>query len=304
MLTNFAKMMAFCSALVLGAVACGGSEQAADGQDDLSATTKTFVSFHVDARRCSSPACGGFFVRDLNKAAAAETYVSAIDYSGAGLDQSQLAALSSVSASELVLFGKLGALNKATKTRSFQVAAVYRGLPGISAAAGDLFYRASDKSSALACVLAPCMNQLAAQVNGTASTSFSSYSVAGASKGFVDQQWLVSQVRSGAALVAGQIVDGTKEAGGVDKVLAASQVFFKLPGGLATCAPAAAPACAAGELPTFERDGNRCLASTGCATAGVCPQMMPSCDAGYTMVEWRHGPNACFAAACDPSFLR
>ena len=284
------------SALAVLLSACGQGDAAAAAQDELSAGAKTVVSMRADG-------AGGYFVRDVNKKSA-EVHVASLDLGPANLDTIATGLIKEAPAGELLLFGKLGPLDAKSRTRAFQVYEAYRGMPGIAPVPADAVVRVTDKSRAQQCVAAPCLNQLAAQVNGNASAAFSDYSVDGASKGFVDQLWLTARIRKAGAMAKASIVDGPRGAGGVEKVLAASQVFLKLPIQDGLCPKVATPRCGDGQVSTLVRNEDRCLIPSGCVTQGVCTHMLPACAADYTLVEWRTMPNGCPAAACDPTFTR
>jgi len=300
MKNTFSKL---CSAmLVLGAIGCGGAAVDGENEDGLSASKQTHVTIRRDERKCASPACGGYFVSDANKTTA-EQYVAALTF-GAGFDDATIANINSAPAGELVLFGKLTAADSKTKVRSFKVTSAFRGMPGFSVPAGDSIFAVV--STPMQCVAAPCLNKAATRLNDGAVTHFSAFDVGAVSAGFVDQGWLVSRVRDHGALVAAQIVDGVKLTAGHDQVLAAAQVFIKLPE-TTSCSPSgtgAAVLCPADQVAVFQRDENRCVKQVGCSKPGVCSQAMPSCAAGYSLVQWRAGPNACLTSVCDPTFSR
>ena len=295
------ELVKLCSAmLVLGVVGCGGAAAVGEGEDDLSATKQTHVSIRRDQRQCALPACGGFYVRDANKTTA-EQYVEALDFSATGLDAATIAQVQQAPASELVLFGRLTALSAKSKQRSFKVTAAYRGMPGAAAPTGDAVY--STGTTHIQCVTSPCLNKTATMINDGTVKYFSTLDLGAASAGFVDQAWLASRVRDHGALVAAQIVDGEKLKAGPDQVLAAAQVFVKLPETVACPPNRAMPVqCAAGQVATFERDENRCLTQVSCVKVGVCPQHVPACGPGYTLTQWHAGASGCLAAACDPTF--
>jgi hypothetical protein len=280
--------------------ACGGGEMVDEGQDGLSTSTKTYIVLRNDARKCAAPACGGYFIRDANKPGSAETYVAQLDLSNTGFSDEDAAKVMGAPASELLLYGKLGKLDS-RKVRAFLVYAAYRGMPGVAPTAGDTLFTATAKS--VSCVAAPCLNQVATPLSGAAARPFSTYSVEGAAQAFVDQQWLTAQVAHHGAIVAGSIVQGAQQAAGADQVLAASQVFLKLPNGMSPCVKAPINLnCGADEVVTYVRDENRCLMPDKCVKPGVCSAMRPACGDGYTLQSWTAAPNGCEVAACDPTF--
>ena len=286
--------------VAVGVVGCGGAASEGETEDGLGASKKSHVTLRRDQRRCASPGCGGYFVRDANKTTP-EQYVYTIDFSATGFDGPTSDKVLGAAANEIVLYGKLSPVDPKTNVRSFKVSSAYRGMPGRSAAAGDAFFNAT--ATHIQCVAAPCQDQSALKLNDTAKTSFSHYDVAAASTGFVDQVWLAARVREHGALVAASIVDGQKMAAGSERVLAASQVFVKLPESAGPCTKAPIHLnCAKDEVIVYQRDADRCVMPSACVKPGVCAAMVPSCDAGYSLVQWRSGPNACNASACDPTF--
>ncbi len=300
------KNLIWVGIVALNIVACGGGSESLDEvSDGLSTAARSLVSVRRDARKCAAPACGGYFVRSLNSASSAETYVARFDYTPSGFDSAAIAQVEGAPAEDLVLYGKLSAVDPKTHVRTLLVTDAYRGLPGVAPAATDSFLSVTDKSGSVQCVASPCMNQTANRCNGTSATAkaFSDYSVEGASKAFVDQDWLVASVKRGAALVAGSIVQGAKDGAAAREVLAASQVYLQLPAGTGPCNKLVVqPNCAANEVVVYTRDENRCLYPAGCAVQGPCPQMQPACEPGYTLQSWKAGPNACNHSVCDPTF--
>ena len=295
------ELLKLCSAmLVLGAIGCGGNAAEGESEDELSATKLTHVSLRRDERRCAAPTCGGFYVRDANKGTA-EQYVETLDFSASKLDEATIAGINAAPASELVLQGRLTAVSSKSKQRSFRVTSAFRGMPGLAVPSGDAVYATA--TTRIQCVAAPCLDKTATKINDGSVTYFSTLDLGAASAGFVDQAWLASRVRDHGALVAAQVVDGAKLQTGADKVLAAAQVFVKLPEAVACPPNRAMPIqCAAGQVATFARDENRCLTQVACVKPGVCSQLVPSCGAGYSLVQWRSGASGCQTSVCEPTF--
>lgn len=89
----------FALALVTAVSACGGDafeldEDVVGESQDEATSAGTWYAIRRDTRRCSAPACGGFFVRSIGKAttscpgatATAECYVATADLANAGTD--------------------------------------------------------------------------------------------------------------------------------------------------------------------------------------------------------------------------
>lgn len=295
--------MTFAALLGVGASigGCAVDAQPAD-EGDLSAASRSYVTLRHDDRKCASPLCGGYFVHDVNRATA-ETYVSGIDLTAANLMPELEDSILAAPAEELVLRGKLGPVESAHKTRAFLVSEVYRGMPGMAPADGDVFFATKTHSPAIQCITAPCNNEVATQLNSTKTTSFTSYKVTDALPNGGDANWLTDRQQTHGAITAGAIVKGTKKAGGYEQVMKATQVYVRLPDVLGPCPKVAQPSCASGKVPTFTRSLDRCLVFNTCVKPGICTQFLPACADGYTQSTWSQSSSACKAMACDPSFL-
>lgn len=292
-------------------VGCGVSEvevgpegdALAESEDGLSQRSRTYVAVRRDYRKCAYPYCGGYWVHDVNRRRLNERYVREIDFSASGLSEHDVQLALGAADGELVLRGKLGPIDSATKTQAFLASEAWRGLPGVTVQPGDVFYRAQPRSPAITCVAAPCPTEQATKLNSTARTYFSSYSVDQAAKPLVDKSWLIGRIQNHGALVAGAVVNGGWFAGGFEKVLSANQVFIRLPEIIGPCPLTRFPPCPSGEAEVFSRTPDRCIVPSGCVTPHYCAAYIPGCDEGYTLVSWRSGPYGCDAYACDPSFL-
>lgn len=298
--------------LALGCVADAGAlpeveadeEAVASVGEELSTTREAFVVLRHDARRCVSPLCGGYYVREVNVSKPKETYVSGLDLAQAGLADEDAAKVTSAPAEELLLKGTLGPIEKRFGTRPFVVTEAYRGLPGVVPASADLFYQARDREPAIQCFAAPCNNELAQKLGAKTTTAFTTLSVARASRPLVDQAWLARQVTSYGGVVAAKLRNGTKYPAGYEKVLDASQVYLRVPVATPPCTRFPLHLCPEGQINTFARTADRCLIPNGCRTPGACSkQHVPVCADGYSMVEWTSAPSACQAYACDPAFV-
>ncbi|MBS2028984.1 MAG: hypothetical protein JST54_13870 [Deltaproteobacteria bacterium] len=295
----------FWSVLLLGIAGCGmgsvsdGGDVSSDG-DALSTTTPGYVTLVKDQRKCASPICGGYFLVQPNRSVA-QIYVAALDWGQSGLSDTDVSNATSAADGELLLFGTLTRQDRTTGTKSFVVLDAYRGMPGRAPASGDVFATVADNGTR--CIQAPCKSNNLTKINSTAKPkAFSDLSVASASAAFVDQTWLTNRVMNAGAIVAGSVVSGEQLPGGTQSVLDASQVFLHLPEGMGPCSHHVV-SCANGKVQIFERDANRCVTNTGCATPGMCSQMIPACADGYTLSSWRATTNACNDFACDPTWV-
>jgi len=292
-------------AALVGAAAsstgCVVDAQTAD-EGDLSASSRSYVTVRRDERKCAAPMCGGYFVRDVNRATA-ERYVSGLDLAPANLFSELEDSILAAPAEELVLRGKLGPVEAAHSTRAFLVSEAYRGMPGMAPSEGDVFFTSKTHTPPIECFTTPCNNEVATQLNSTQTTSFTSYKVTGALPNGGDAAWLTGRLQTHGAITAGRIVKGAKGPGGYEQVLTATQVYVRLPDVLGPCPKVAQPVCASGKVPTFTRSLDRCLVFDACVKPGICPQFLPACPADYTQSTWAHSSSSCKLMACDPAFL-
>ncbi len=283
--------------------AVGCTVESPDGtssqSDDVSASSRSYVTLRRDTRKCAAPHCGGWFAKNVNEATSAEKYVSALDFSAADLDAATIEDVKDAADGEVVIYGKLSAVGS-NGTQKLLVTAAYRGMPGFGPATGDLFYSAADRSPQIQCFAAPCNNLTAKKLNATATTNYTRTEIEMQNRLQID--WLTERVEQGGALVAASFGKGEKESGGYESVLKVDQVFVKLPDTQGPCSEIAVPACPSGQVRTYTRSPERCMIAGECVTQHVCPLLVPYCGADYTEVALM-GQNGCNAYLCDPSFI-
>lgn len=268
---------------------------------ELSTTSRTYVTFARDARRCLSPMCGGWWVTDVNRVDPIPRYVNELDFSKSGLDDATVTKVLQGAVGQVILRGKLGAAETQFKTRPFVVTDGFRGMPGVTALAGQPFFKV--ESINIQCFKAPCPTMKVTRLNGGGATMIDQVSVTDAALTRVDQTWLKNRVAEHNAIVTGAFVNGAFISGTYEKVLSASQVFVRLPEQPGPCPLVKMPPCASGLVRTFERNEDRCvLPSFTCVTPGLCAQFLPACSEGYELQQWSGGQFACPVFACDPTF--
>lgn len=292
---------------VLAVTGCGVSEsEIIDSSDlsgvegsELSTTSRTWVTFTRDMRKCASPMCGGYFVTDVNRVNPAPRYVSAIDFASSGLDSDTVTrALEGGAAT--VLRGKLGAEDPTFHTRSFVVSDAWRGLPGVTAPTSDSFFLVAGVD--IQCIKAPCPTMKATRLNAGGATLIHQSDVAGAALARVDQTWLANRVEKHDAIVAGHFTVGALVSGTHEKVLTAGQIYLKLPEAPGPCPLVKYPPCPSGQVRSYARNVDRCELPSACVIPGVCAYYVPSCAEGYALQSWSGGAHACPVFACDPEF--
>ena len=293
--------LAFVAPLTAGCVLA--DETAASDTSDLSASSRSWVTLTKDTRKCLSPVCGGYWVKDVNRKTAAQ-YVSDLDFSISDLDEDAIEQVRSAPPGELVIRGKLGKKETQFNTRKFLVSEAYRGMPGVVPVAGETFYNAKDRSPVISCFAAPCPNEAATKLNSTQKTYFDGYSAERALQPHVDEAWLIEQIEHHDAVVAAVFSDGQPHPGGAEKVLDASQVYVKVPANRRSCPAFKLAACPEGQVWTYTRDENLCQHPDKCVEDGNCPSLQPPhCADGYDIASWRVDSPACRTFSCDPSFV-
>ncbi len=274
-------------------------ESSAEAEGAISTGRTSFVSIRHDTRKCISPLCGGFWIRDLDSSAA-ETYVSGLDFSLSGLDAAGQQTV--LEADQLVLRGKLGPIETRFNTRPLMVTIAYRGMPGVVADMKGTFFKVAERSPVRECFTAPCNNVIGTELNTNTKHDLTRLAVDGVGGAFADVSWLSSRVFDHGAIVTGTIANGSHFPGGYESVLTATQVFVRVPEKQVACPVFKLAACPAGQVRTYMRDQDRCQHPAACVKPGICPMFMPACGEGYQLASWSSGTNACKAFACDPSF--
>jgi hypothetical protein len=263
-----------------------------------------------DAQDCRVAPCGGYILARLNTPGAVY-HVRSLDFSSAGFGAGTIRAIEEAPPGELVLYGSIGDTIAGMEADTFVVVSAYRGMPGIPVPPDGSFYVVQDREPPIECLVAPCDNEIAHQVETDERVAFTTVSVARASAVYVDQSWLADRVRHHGAVVAGNFRAGAREPDGLEKVLDVGQVFVELPdrGG-----PCLSPyiLCAEPTQPVYTRDVDRCLVFQSCVEQHACPPALPRghghrrppprCAEGYTLSRWP-AAGTCVDYACDPAFL-
>jgi hypothetical protein len=282
---------------LVGCASAPEAENTDETQDDLSAGRETFVVLRHDTRRCASPLCGGFWLKDANRRTA-EAYVSGLDVSR--LDALAQAQYENAEPKDLVLKGKLGPAG-VSGVRAFLVTAAYRGLPGFSVDPGDGF--ATISYVPIRCIQAPCNQFTATRLNTGTKTSLTSVDTSALGSAALNDEWLRDRIQGHGAIVAARTVAGVVQPGGAERNYEVSQVFVKLPDVRQPCATGAADTCPAGKMAGYDVDENSCHVLAGCFTPRACPRFFRMCGEGYQEVT-RYTPyEGCPALVCEPDFL-
>ena len=228
--------------------------------------------------RWAAPCLDGFWVHELDRDSRLH-HVSGfdIDHLAPGTMEQAVGGLRS-----LILRGQFEPADKRTGEEGFIVLEAWRPLPDIEARWWDQYFT----------VEATGDTYEAHPVNTNLSRPVEAFSLSGVDIPYVDTAWLTSRVLAHGAIVPGRIVETTLEVG---------NVFIRLPDIAGPC-PLFRLYCG-NETATYSRDGNRCFQSTGCVERHLCPQLLPVCSPGYSLVSWASQPDGCLAFACDPSFL-
>lgn len=292
------------SSVVLVLAACGVSEvevddglegvEAAETSDELSAFGTTVVTLRRDQRRCVSPMCGGYFAKDVNRTSA-EQYVSGLDFSRSGLDETTRQEVLGAADGEVLVRGRLGPQESRFNTRPLLVTEAWRGLPGVTVQPQDVIYRVDRQAF---CTGAPCRSWRATRMNVGTFGGFNELTANLSVTPLLDLPWILNEAYTKNALVAGTV----QRVRTTYTILGASQVFLKLPQ-VASCRTVRPAACTGGRIRGFERGLDRCLTPKACVIPPPCAPRDVECPAGYTLSTWT-GASGCPMHACDPEFAR
>jgi hypothetical protein len=288
-------MKTYCTSFagLLGSLLLASCAPAADGADPqideaaaLSSTRDSYLLVRRDARDCAQPACGGYFVRELNRSSSV-AYASEMRVAIAGTNVTD--EVMGAPDDELIVRGHVSEGSPTTLV----VSEAYRAMPGASIGSAAQFFTVTLGD----CMADDCLPPVVRLVNQDGASTVGDVNIGEATQAWVDSEWLKRRVMAHGAIVAGTITVDAR--GSLD----VSQVFVRLPDHVGPCPLTPPPVCDAATVPVFERDANRCLVPTGCSHRGVCQMYLPRCASGYTLHSWTSGTSACLSYACDPSFL-
>jgi len=269
--------------------------------------TPGYFTARKDPRRCAAPACGGYFVREVNTAGAKESYVSGLDFSQASFGERTVRLVEEAPEGELVLRGSIGGGMEWLRLAPFVVLDAFRGMPGILPDRGDAFYVVEKRDRARPCPGGRCDAEIAHALNTASTAGVDRFSVERAAAPCVDQAWLIDRVRHHGAVVAARVgtSPGFDPHGNREPVLDVSQVFLNLSDASGPCL-LPNHVCAPPLTPTYTRNAERCLVFDACVSPDVClpsDLVLPRCAEGYTLVTWPARTATCTGLACDPAFL-
>jgi hypothetical protein len=271
---------------------------AAHGDDDMGAAVTAVVELPPTASTATSTASGSAYVtlesrfdtcedagapgaiwvREVNGEKDARR-VTRLDVSA--LSREALAQAARAARGELVLQGTFSVVDGPT-AGPFVVVEAWRGLPGVDPLPEDAYLAVVRGDGHL----------IASELNRRWEHHSLETVALPNPPDWLDVPWLTTRVLERGAVVAGQLDGWT---------LHAHQVFVHLPDVVGPCG--VYPLDCRKGIATFERDENRCLVPTGCATPGPCPLYLAQCDPGYLLAWWPTQPRTCLMFRCDPAFL-
>lgn len=271
-------------------------------ENDLSTTVYSFVTVRRDYRKCASPYCGGYWVRDVNVSATTpEVYVSALTYVNGSISAVGREQIATAGDNELVLRARLGAIHRPTNTRKLVVRDAYRGLPGVKVAAFEKLYAV--QRLVTACLPNQSCPQLEAkELNGPARKLYA-HRLDVMAPDQVSEPWMREAILGADTLVTGQFVTSQKLPAPAVTALHATNVFLKLEAGW-SCPVFRLARCPNEGTWTFEYSSIGCIVPAGCVEGGACiAKAPPECANGYRPVHFAAQPFACMAQVCEPEFV-
>lgn len=280
-----------------------GVAELVEGEAELSSGTYTYVTVRRDYRRCASPYCGGYWVKDVNVANAAEQYVSAITYVNGSISPLGRQQLAEAADGELVLRARLGALDSRTRTRKLVVRSAWRGLPGKTLASTDRLY-AVDRLVTACLPGTSCPSLEAVELNGPRTVKYAQrLNVATAADGQLSRDWLEAQALDGETLTAGRFLTSRKHPAPAVTELDASNVYVKLAAQW-SCPVFRLARCPNEGTWTYKYDSSGCIVPDRCVEGGACIALAPQpCANGYRALNFAAAPFACSAQVCEPEFI-
>ncbi len=308
--TRLVPALFACAALLLPFAGCSfevgteGGDEGLVGQEEgaLVGAPSRFYLARRDHRTCPPPLCGGYYLKEVNHPSG-ERYVSRLDLPRYLSDQDTLNDIGGARDGELILEGSPEIDTKTGAIPYLRVWQAFRGMPGVGAATPDSYFQVKDRDPPIACLVAPCNNELAYRLNSHLVEDFTAFDVTHAAGTYVDTTWLDDRVRHHDAVVSARYVKGDKYPGGYEVVLDVSQVFVKLPVATARCDAPPRILCPFGHRGAYVRDADRCLVFDGCMDRNACAvSLAPTCDNGYEVTSWPTRGETCVSYACDPTF--
>jgi hypothetical protein len=239
--------------------------------------------------------CGGYWAKELNLGDA-PLYVSGLDLSAVSLSDNLSQDLTAASG-EWVAAGVVGTADPQFHVSKLVVTDLYRGLPLDTDVGSDGYFTVPLGG----CPSGSCASAMVQRLNVSEAPDSYAVDLAPATMPGVQPDWLLREVESKGALLAASRAP-SQDPGGTP-TLAVQQIYLRLTG-LAQACPAFAPlSCDQGQVPSYNRDANRCFAPVACVANPTCTGSTPSCPDGYAASVWTEASDGCNTFACDPAWL-
>ncbi|EGC33239.1 hypothetical protein DICPUDRAFT_20077, partial [Dictyostelium purpureum] len=281
---------------------------------------KQLYFIRPDVRKCSSPHCGGYFLKKINVQEGApvseleEIYISEVMVSDPLINSTLLTDQKQYQIdhpNSIIVSGEIAPDHHDGQYHCLHLTDIYHKLQlPIEANKGprplvvplESYYFL--KPSPLVCnhLASNCPSVVILKANTQETKFISSYSEPYTkSVPFLDQKWftsrLLSQDPTYNALAKGYILK--------DKLIISS-VFSNTADPRTPCAKMVdATKCniAIGQVPTFNRDQDRCPVFNKCVQRGPCHLGIPSCPEGYRLFSLPSGSKGCPKYYCDADVL-
>jgi hypothetical protein len=216
------RSLCLLSMLTFALPACGGQTDvpgtddaslADDAKADRAGGGSSYYLIRPDLRRCAAPGCGGSSVKRVNfstttcvdGSTAAECYVATTDYSNAGLDDNDMAA---VAGRPLIVKASIARTHYAAGTYgTLMVSEAWIGAvgsaPNAYATVDAVVYRVKDNG--VRCITTPCPSDRETKLNGTTARNIAGVDLQGI--GASDDQ--ISDAYVAMTTTDGALVDGS-----------------------------------------------------------------------------------------------
>jgi hypothetical protein len=293
---------------VLGAFACSGGDATASAEDQAlsltqslrSAPAPSYARVRRDLRRCASPACGGFFIENVNQRAqrcldgkvSDACYVADLDLSALGLSADQESLVRS-NPEEFLLDGTLQA-NGRQRFGQCAVSEAWHGHAGITPS-GQFFHA---QSSGIICITSPCPTFSADLLNRSAA-SFQVAEVDLARVSSDPSDGLAQLNQPEGLLLAGRRTT-VRGPGGSATGLRANEYYLPFVAESQSCGGLLGQGCADGSFCNFSLDA-MCGAADQTGVCAPIPEFCPEIFSPVCGCDGNTYANTCFANAAGTS---
>jgi hypothetical protein len=271
-------------------------------QELRASSAPSYVQVRRDLRRCAAPACGGFFVDNVNQdtqrcadgSRAAECYVADLDLGAIGLNADQEALVRN-SPGEFLLFGSIaGGRRSSPSSAQFATTEVWHG--HADATPSGQFSRV--QNNGIVCITSPCLSFAAQLLNREEpSSSVASVDLSRVSDDTSDG---LAQLNAPEGLLVAARRTRVRGPGGSATGLRASEYYVPFTPAAQSCGGLRGAQCADGSFCNFPLDAS-CGAADATGVCAVIPEFCPEIFSPVCGCDGQTYANGCFANSAGTS---